>query len=198
MANQQLRTDPAVSRAKFAREITKFTERRWEHHEKGWWLIEAAFPKAFFVMTASQLVPASVMFGVEFDFTDYDLLPPSVRLVNPFTRQPYLYREVPTRLARRVSVAVPEHLQGLAEAHQDVPLLMAHSPDAVPFVCVPGTREYHEHSAHTGDSWLLHRGGGEGTLHHLLQTLYRYGVEPVKGYQIGMHISGYATPIVPE
>lgn len=195
MADQQVHTDPSVSRAKFAREITIFMERRWEHHQNGWWLIEAEFPKAFFIMSTPQLVPAGVMFGVEFDFTDYDLLPPSVRLVNPFTRQPYLLKEAPTRLLRRVRVEVPDQPQGFAEGHQ--PMLIAHSEDAVPFICVPGTREYHEHPAHTGDNWLLRRGGPEGTLHHLLYTLYKYGVEPVKNYNVSMHIS-YGIPAVPE
>jgi hypothetical protein len=56
---------------------------------------------------------------------------------------------------------------------------------------VPGVREYHAHPAHTGDSWLLHRGTGEGTLHALLHIVYQYGVQPLRDFAIGMRVVGF-------
>jgi hypothetical protein len=68
---------------------------------------------------------------------------------------------------------------------------VAHGPDEVPFVCLPGIREYHAHPAHSGDSWLLHRGQVEGTLNFILDVLHRYGAAPIRGFQIGMQITDF-------
>ena len=76
--------------------------------------------------------------------------------------------------------------QGLEQA-----LLISHGPDELPFLCLPGVREYHVHPAHTGDDWLLHRDRGEGTLYFLLEKLARYGLEPIQQFQFGLQIVGY-------
>ena len=47
---------------------------------------------------APQLQPPAIVFGALLDFTNYDLYPPSVRLVNPFTREPYSLKSIPTIL----------------------------------------------------------------------------------------------------
>jgi Predicted metal binding domain len=49
-------------------------------------------------MCAPQLEPAAVIVAVEFDFTNYDVDPPSVTLVEPFTNRPYSFDELPTVL----------------------------------------------------------------------------------------------------
>jgi len=97
-----------------------------------------------------------------------------VQLVDPFTLAPYRLREAPTRLTRAMRVT-PEGAP--QPAFQAANLLIAHNEEDIPFVCMPGTREYHEHPAHTGDSWLLHRGLGEGTLAHIVTVLARHGIE---------------------
>lgn len=148
---------------------------------------------------APQLRPASVLFGVLIDFTNYDLWAPSVRFVDPFTRRKYLSREIPPSLIlqRRVTQQVEGAPPGFV-MDQQVPLVMSNGPDLEPFFCIPGVREYHEHPAHTGDSWLLHRGNGEGTLYFLLETIAKYGVEPIRGYQLGLQISGFVRGDPPQ
>lgn len=182
--------DPSVSRAKFEREVTHVRRREAEYHARGIWLVETSFPTVFVVMAAPQLRPPAVVFGALLDFSNYDLWPASVRLVDPFTRVPYKASELPTHLKRRVPPP-PEALaqaqaQGIdpAQVVGQQAMMQWHGPDEIPFLCLPGVREYHEHPGHTGDSWLLRRGTGEGGLMFLLEQFHKYGIAPLAGYQI--------------
>jgi hypothetical protein len=184
--------DPNVSHEKFDREIAEYRAIEPELQRRGWWMLEASFPKVFVVFATPKLRPATVVFGVELDFTNYDLEPPSVRLVDPFTRRPYLCRELPSRLLRGQMVDLPIPGPGGAAMQQIVPVpLMQGAPDEIPFLCLPGVREYHQHPAHTGDSWLLHRVQGEGRLYFLLNAIHKYGVEPINDFSFGLQVVGF-------
>jgi hypothetical protein len=187
--------DPRVSQAKFDREIAQYRALAQEHSRRGWWLIDAEFPKVFVVFATPKLKPPAVVFGAMLDFTDYDFQPPSVRLVDPFTREPYKARELPSVL-RRIVPAVPQVGGFIMAADQQ--LMQAAQPDEIPFLCLPGVREYHDHPAHTGDSWLLHRGGTEGSLHFILDVLYRYGVQPISEYAVGQIVTGFRQGMPPQ
>jgi hypothetical protein len=185
--------DPRLSRTKFDREIEEFRKGNRDHQARGWWLLEAEFPEVFIVFANGSLAPPAVIFGAVIIFENYDFWPPSVKIVNPFSRQPYLANQVPTVMKRRLppvmgppQVGDPAGQAPQLQFVQEMPLLQAHDPNDVPFVCVPGVREYHEHPAHTGDSWLLRRGRGEGTLYFVLDVLYRYGVQPISSYKVQM------------
>lgn len=65
---------------------------------------------------------------------------------------------------------------------KEVSLLQFSGPDDIPFLCLPGVLEYHEHPAHTGDSWWLHRTTGAGSLSHLLNAFHSYAVAPIIGF----------------
>jgi hypothetical protein len=190
--------DPAVSREKFAEQVAAYRTLAREHQRRGWWLVDADFPTAFVVMAAPQLAPPAVVCGVLLDFTNYDLEAPSVRLANPFTREPYRARELPTILKRkRVNKLALGPGAPVAEQVVHVPLMQAHQPDDVPFLCIPGVREYHSHPAHTGDSWLAHRGRGAGTLYHILNVIHQYGIEPISDYGVGLRVVGFQQQDVP-
>jgi hypothetical protein len=190
---REILVDPGVARAKFERELDAYRKIAADQRQRGWLLLHAEFPEILVAFASPQLNPPALLFGTLLDFTNYDLWPPSVTIVNPFTAEPLRHRDVPPELQmmRRVPqmIAVPGLGQVAGQVEQ--PLLIAHGPDEVPFVCLPGVKEYHEHPAHSGDSWLNHRGNGEGTLFFLLEKLYRYGVEPIRGYQLGLHIAGF-------
>lgn len=179
-------TDPAVSRRKFDREIADYRALQADYERRGWFLLEAAFPTVFVVFAAAQLRPSPLLFGALFDYTDYDARAPSVRLTDPFSREPYRYDQVPTRLPRATppqQISVPDGRGGtqLVQAQgEPQPLLQAHAPDEVPFLCIAGTREYHEHPGHSGDVWDLHRASGAGRLVRVLEVIHRYGVAPVR------------------
>lgn len=185
--------DPAVSREKFAREVTEFRRNGELHRRRGWWLLEAEFPTVLVAMCAPQVRPAAVVCGVLLEFTNYDLFPPSVRLVDPFTREPYRARELPTALVRRRTTQIQIPNGPMLENAELVPLMQADDPESVPFLCIPGVREYHEHPAHTGDLWLAHRGQGEGTLFAILNTVHQYGIQPIADYGIGLRVVGFRT-----
>lgn len=165
--------DPTVSEAKFKRELDIFLEREDAQRKRGIILLKAEFPDMEFVFMAPQITPAPVVFAARFNFTNYDLEAPSIRMINPFTGELLLGNQMITDFPR----------QNPANPHAPIKLLQVEQPDGIPFLCFPGVREYHNHPYHTGDSWLLHRKiGGEGTLGYLLDKLYDYGISPLIGF----------------
>jgi len=207
VADVQLLVEPQLSRKKFERELTEYRRLQREHMARGWWMLDAEWPQVFIVFASSRLKPPAVIFGAIVDFTNYDFWPPSVTLVDPFSRQPYRAKELPTVMKRRKLTAVPPHIAAVAEAEggeipqliTDQPLLQSYGPDEIPFLCVPGVREYHHHPGHSGDSWLLHRGTGVGRLFFVLDVLHRYGVQPIDGYNVQMVPRiGFGESEVPE
>jgi hypothetical protein len=185
--------DPAVSKSKFDRQLAGFQQVESDLGRRGCWIIKAEFPQVVTLFATPKLKPPSIVFGAIIDFMNYDMWAPSVRLVDPFTRQPYTFGKLPTHLNRLVPVG------GLGERTVQ-PLMQASNPNEIPFLCIPGVREYHQHPAHTGDSWLLHRGSPEGTLFFIIEQLLKYGIEPLAGYEMGLKISisGYNQAVVPE
>lgn len=101
-ARRQQTADPAVSRVKFAREVAAYQRHETAYRQRGWMLQDATFPVVFMVLCVPQARPACVLFGVEIDFTNYDAEPPSVRLVDPFTRAVLTAQALITLLPRRV------------------------------------------------------------------------------------------------
>ena len=186
--------DPAVSRAKFDQEVAEFRALGAEYGARGWFLSEAAFPHALVLLAAPQVSPPPLVTGVAFDYTDYDLLPPSVRLVNPFTREPWSAEQLPTNMRRRVEAdGAPIVIPGLQlppgaapRIIQEQPLMQSY-PDGVPFLCIAGVREYHDHPAHSGDLWELHRSAGAGRIARILEVIDTYGIRPMTGYNINLN-----------
>ena len=180
--------DPAVSQAKFQQEIAELRSLEQDYRRKGWFLLEASFPKVLVAMAAPQLSPPAIVCGVAIDYTNYDAEAPSVRLVNPFTGEPYLADELPTNLPRAVegqAVELPG-MPGALQFQQAQSLMQAYGPKEIPFLCIAGVREYHLHPAHSGDSWELHRAAGAGRLVRLLEVIHTYGVAPIKSYGVNL------------
>lgn len=188
-----------VSRRKFDRQIDEFRSLESEYRRRGWFLLTADYPRAVVMLVVPQIRPPAVLAAVAFDYTNYDADPPSVSLVDPFTFDPYLAKNLPTRLDRDVgqgmSLPIPIGLPPGARLQQLQPYMQWHSPDEVPFLCLPGVREYHSHPAHSGDAWALHRKSGAGRMVRVLEVIQRYGVDPIKDYgvqvQIVPHIAGF-------
>lgn len=163
--------DESVSRVKFDREVDSWRSNSAAHTRRGIFVLETVFPKAFAVFCAPHLTPQIVLFAVELDFTNYDVWPPSVRFLHPFTREPYRPGQLPPFVRIR-ETGSPSNAVAVEQAvmHQ------TQAPDCEAFMCMPGVREYHQHPAHDGDSWLLHRGTGAGTLFEILDKLHEFGV----------------------
>lgn len=186
--------DPELSKRKFNREVAEFRTLGEEYRRRGWFLVEAEFPKIMVLLAAPQLNPGAIVMGVSLDYQNYDASPPSVRIVNPFTGQPHKMRELPNPLNRSLpqqDVAIPPMpaIPGMPGAPRMIlqplqPLMQAFGPEELPFLCIAGVREYHEHPAHSGDLWELHRSHGAGRLVRLLDVITRYGIEPITGFNV--------------
>lgn len=189
---------------------------------RGLLLIDAAFPRVVVAVCVPQLRPYVVLFGAVIDYTNWDIEPPSVSIVDPFTLEPLLGGELITYMRRRAPLAPGEEstnrdatpdvgratpvfpetvapacdqagasetppvapvVEAVPPAQQlSVSLLQFSSEEDVPFLCLAGVREYHEHPAHTGDSWWLHRRSGAASLSHLLNAFHTYAIAPITGF----------------
>lgn len=169
--------DPKVSQRKFDQEIGAFVNETVMHRSRGIYLIEHKFPNAYFAFGSPSLAPCPIVFAVKINFDNYDLEPLSIEFIHPFTFSKLKLHEMSTHFNRNLS-NIPGMVQLQALLQQEP------SPDAFPFLCIAGVREYHNHPAHTGNSWLLHRkNGGEGSLGFLIEKLYEYGIVPINGFQ---------------
>lgn len=186
--------DAAVSHAKFAREVADYRTLERDYRARGWLLLEARFPNVVVALAATQLHPPAIVTGVQFDYTNYDAEPPSVRLISPFSGEPYLAKDLPTQLLRNAGqlqqLPSPVPAAVAFRVNQVQPLMVAHGPDEVPFLCIAGVREYHDHPAHSGNSWELHRTSGAGRLVRILEVIHKYGVEPIARYQVQPQVTG--------
>jgi hypothetical protein len=168
-------------------------------------LLRVEYPEILVALAAPQLTPPAVVTGVRFDYSNYDVRPPSVRLVNPFTNEPYKAKELPTILKRAVEGGAPA-IPGLmiplgaqARLVTQQPLMQSYGPDDIPFLCIAGVREYHDHPGHSGDAWELHRKSGAGRLVRLLELITKYGVQPISDYQVALvpQVAGFLQKDVP-
>jgi hypothetical protein len=154
--------DPEITRSKFDREIAAFSRYREMYAQRGCFIVGCEFPEIKVIFCATKLTPPAVVFGALMNFDSYDLLPPSVKLADPFTFVPYKANELPTKLEHRLPAGtqmnIPDFLgplgaqlpPGFQVQFQPVHAFMqSFDPEGDPFICMPGIREYHECPAHT-------------------------------------------------
>ena len=181
--------DPTVSRAKFDREIVDYLAIEADYRARGWLLVKVAWPEVVVVLASDKTSPPTIVTAVQFDYTNYDVEPPSVRLINPFSGRVLMSKELPTRLPRMIpGQEIPTPVPGgpNLQVRMTQDLMQAHYPEEIPFLCIPGVKEYHDHPGHSGDPWELHRPAGEGRLVRLLEVISKYGLEPVKGFNVNL------------
>lgn len=89
----------------------------------------------------------AMAFGVRFVLDDFDLRAPSVTFRHPTTWDLLPHGHLP-RGVHMINGKPP----GMQVVHDK------HPTTGLPFFCMRGTREYHEHPQHSGDEWLLYRG----------------------------------------
>lgn len=165
-----------ISRQKLRRELELWRTNS-QHQERGWILlrddeealvIELAFLARITLSAGTGPLPA-VVCAIRLSYENYDLWPPSLTFIDVITRQP-----------------VKPHVrafQWVDNAARDV-LIDAHPDSGLPFLCVPGIREYHDHPQHTGDAWLLHRHLAEGSVSTICDRVWRLMARNVLGLNV--------------
>lgn len=161
--------DPAVTQGKFNAEVEQFRIVEHAYKMKGIICTGINYPDIDFIFCANKVSPAVIGFAVRINFSNYDAEPPSVTFIDPFSGRSVKREEIP--------LAFIQFGKGLQA--QD---LLQGGGSILPFFCIPGVREYHNHPAHSGDSWFLYRKTGEGSLPFILDQLYNHSVAAVRGY----------------
>lgn len=189
-----MQLDARVSRAKYERELARLIDQQDILQSKGIFLLRSpSYPILDFVyvprhplkvaiptVSAGRIILpqgtvllmqadlpslAARAFKARFDVTDYDLHPPSVEFLDPWTGEPLSYATMFRALE------FEEH----RKAH--VVLLGDHPITHKPFLCLRGIREYHEHPQHSGDDWLLYR--NTMSLFSIVMSLWRVSIDLV-------------------
>lgn len=171
--------DLGISKLKYEEELSAFLSGQEIQRKRGIYVLHAEFPNVILSFSAHKLRPAPIVFVININFDNYDLEPLSVRFIDPFTWEDL--PQLPARLIRKIP---------LADGKPSLLDLTLAEPNRKPMICLPGIREYHEHPAHTGDPWLLHRGkGGEGTLGFIIDKIYDYGIAPITSYHVILQLN---------
>lgn len=177
--------DPAVTREKFATELAEWKARP-EYRERGWVLLQVdeSIPSAEIAFLAKVAISVGrgflpvVVCAIRLAYDNYDLHPPSLTFIDAFSREA-------TQPHVRAFVTAPE-------GARDV-LIDGHPLTNLPFLCLPGIREYHTHPQHTGDDWLLHRPLKEGSLSVVCERVWLTMARNV----VGLNVSLQALPVWP-
>lgn len=196
----QMRLDPAVCRRKYEIELEKLVAQKSVLEQRGLFVIgNPAFPtvdvllvpKHPVVMSFPQqaqpigmLMPGMLMrqavipnlaaraIRVRVDLSDFDIRAPSVTFLDAWTAKPIPYNE----LLRATNY---EKQRG---AH--LVMLPDHPTTHLPFLCVRGVREYHEHPQHQGDDWMLYR--ANTGLFSVLMTVWRTCIDLLTPHLIAL------------
>lgn len=179
--------DHRVATRKFERQVAQLDRQQETLRTWGCWIQEVAFPSIHVVFLPRHRLQVSLLvnsplllsdgkpvqqavtipcpslgargFGVRLGLDDFDQRPISVTFVDPWTRSPLKFDEMvraqhETAPGQRINV-----------------LLDGHPTTGLPFLCMRGIREYHEHPQHSGDDWMLYR--GDLGVFTVLSTIWR-------------------------
>jgi hypothetical protein len=171
--------DPEVTRLKLERELELWRQHEETYRRRGWILLgrrDLDVDVGFLgrLPIGALTVPAMTA-CIRVDFTNFDIWPPSVEFINPFTGD-----------------YAPPPVQALVDSDEGPRDLVVHSHPETnrPFFCVPGIRQYHDHPQHSGDSWLLHRSSGEGSLATICDRIWRAMARNL----LGIHVEFQTLP----
>jgi hypothetical protein len=167
--------DPDVTKLKLDREVEAWQASAPLYRRRGWLLLDrqgAQIDVGFLAQLSlgGQSVPVMAA-CVRLDYTNYDVWPPSVEFIDP-------------RTGDYVAPVVQAIMQ-TDEGPRNI-LVSGHPETDRPFLCVPGTRQYHSHPQHSGDLWLLHRGAREGSLVTVCDRIWRTMARTMVGLQVAL------------
>lgn len=185
------RIDERISRSKFDREIARLANQQATLQSRGVFVVGVPiFPYVDVVFVPRRslqfvfqvqsvgliALPQGVSKKVEqpftgrafkgrFDLSDYDIRAPGLALLDPWTDQPL-------PVEKMIPASEFEH-----ERRAHLVLINQHPNTGRPFLCLRGTREYHEHPQHAGDQWMLYR--NEKSLFDTIMSVWRVTIDLV-------------------
>lgn len=168
--------DPAVTRAKFERQIDDWRSNQVLYRSRGWILADHGDRWAELILL-SEYHPRVVAASVGIDYVNFDLEPPSITFIDAVTRQPSKPPVTPIQMGTDGN---PQ------------PLVVSHPELGRPMLCLPGNYEYHSHPQHDGESWLGPlRQRGQGNLAVIADHLHQTTVQDrIFGLQLVPDLGG--------
>ncbi len=160
-----------------------------EYRRKGWIMVHADLKELAVELAFLALVPLGatqlpiVVPTIRLEYDNYDLWPPSLTFIDLFSGRP-----VRSPLAQAYLITAPG----------DVRNVLMTNKAGKQFLCLPGTREYHEHPDHDGDIWALHRPTRAGAIAVVCDRVWTTMTSGVSG--IGFQIQpvlAAASPTIP-
>ncbi|WP_026221504.1 putative metal-binding protein [Ancylobacter sp. FA202] len=145
----------ALSRGAFDRELALLDDRLIAR--RGWTVLTAQFPVLDVVFNHHSRVPVRLRFTCD----GWDDQPPAIEILTadgqhiPSTREPGSPYEYVFTGSMSIFNSGP------------------HEQHTRPFICMRGSRDYHNHSGHSADHWDNYRGQSGNGLLGLLEQLWR-------------------------
>lgn len=130
---------PEVSRERFTEAVQALSTNRDLLIDRNWLVMRAEYPRFTLAVGHRKTGKLRVL---DFDFTDWNDTPPSLRMVDAETGE-----ELPGKLWPT----------GTAHWHQSGWISAGGIVTTQPFLCMTGILEYHTHHQHQGDHWENYR-----------------------------------------
>jgi hypothetical protein len=174
--------DPEISRRKLTRELAAWDVHAEIYRRRGYFIVGRADLEVDVAFTAriplsSMTAPLPTIIAcARFAFDNYDVWPPSITFIDAFDRTPIL-----------PPVGAFDFGPGKPRMPDGTPLnaiVQGHPETRLPFLCQRGVREYHRHPEHSGDDWLLHRGGGLSGLAPITDRIWHQMARNVAGFRL--------------
>jgi hypothetical protein len=113
---------------------------------RGWVILSRTYP----ILEVSFVAPSRKDFVIRMICDDWNEKPPSVELLN----------------------SKKERLTVLPAGDKNSVFNSSHPQTGFPFICSPGSREYHSHPSHTGDVWENYKEQSDFTLGEILTQIH--------------------------
>jgi len=166
---ERVLVDPEISRAKLQREVEAWRANEAEYRRRGWLLVrhdDLTVELAFLgrIPLGNAQVPI-VLPTVRLDYDNYDLWPPSMTFIDIFSGE----------------AAEPQLTQALLMTETGPRQILLRNADGKAFLCVTGTREFHDHPQHTGEPWALFRSRKMGSLSVVAERVWQSMTQTIQG-----------------
>jgi hypothetical protein len=161
--------DTEISRRKLEREIAAWRSNEKEYRARGWLLLahdDLKVELGFLGRIPLGNGQAPILLPtVRLDYDNYDLWPPSLTFIDVFSRDA---ADPPLPQALIIGDAGPRNI-------------LLRNGEGKAFLCVPGTREFHDHPQHSGEPWALFRSRKMGSLAVIAERVWQSMTQTIQG-----------------